>query len=87
MTTLKCPIAGCTHTVTHKRAGYAAALLGMHKRKVHGIRGGYIKKADREGIPSKPQAESVSAVFPNHCPMCGCELRAIVVALNLRRKS
>ena len=84
MTILKCNIDGCTYEASHKRAGYAAAMLGRHRKLKHGIAGN-----SKPQPKPKPQAETApmtpEKVTPNFCPNCGCNLRVVTAALNLRR--
>lgn len=99
MTTAKCDQKGCTYSATHIKASYAKAMVGRHKHAVHGIPGAHYKRKD--GLPRQPrkpvpvgnspaenqtQPDSQPLTIPNFCPNCGCGIRAIMVAMNLRNK-
>jgi len=90
MTTLVCNHKGCKYEATHERPGYAAAMLGRHKKFKHGIAGKYSpsrNKAPQEvAAPTNPVAPPPPPQTPNYCPQCGCHLRAVTAALNLGRK-
>lgn len=85
MTTLACNHKGCKYEASHERAGYAAAMLGRHKKFKHGIAGkSKIPKAPKQiGAPNTQLLQPPKT--PNFCPNCGCHLRAITAALNLGR--
>ena len=105
MITEKCPHAGCDFKVSAQRLITVRAMIGKHRKKVHGYQSPgqkYYKahmkklKAEREGglgispvetqQAEPPQKQREPEQAPNFCPNCGCHLRAITAALNLRRR-
>lgn len=86
---VKCDIKGCDYVANHVKPNYAKAMVGRHKNYVHGIKGkGYVPKVkSAAGLVVNSPTEPEPAVIPNYCPNCGCGIRAIMVAMNLRRKS
>lgn len=85
-----CPEKGCDYVGEHRTQAYANVMLGRHKAKVHGIRSLHQIKY---GTPKTPRKSEVltrevpeTQQIPNFCPNCGCGLRAVTVAMNLRRK-
>jgi len=85
MTSIKCDQPGCDYVATHKRSSYAKCLIGIHKRKRHGIKGKtYVPKAKRIPVTGNSTLAAPLAT-PNFCPNCGCHLRAVTAAMNLRR--
>lgn len=95
----KCPVAGCDFVAEHPTQNYANVLLGKHKAKVHGIRSAHQiryggskhepKVVRKSEVPlfDQPHTPAVEPqVLPNFCPNCGCSMRAVTAALNLRTK-
>jgi len=87
---VKCP--DCDFVAVHP-TNYAKALLGRHRAKEHG----YVSPTAKYRKAEKPRTSEVSQPkvidssveptrTPNFCPDCGCNLRAVTAALNLRRK-
>ena len=95
MASIKCDVKGCSYVAVHHKPGYVNALIGVHKSKVHGIPGqspaakSHRKKVALVKSPVKPEpavVEEREIVPVNFCPCCGTNLRAITVALNLRKR-
>lgn len=92
MKIIKCDQPGCDFVARHDTS-YVKCIIARHRSIKHGIRGKLFKyskagkaEAARNSEASTPQrsvAESVKT--PNFCPNCGCNLRAVTAALNLRR--
>jgi len=87
---IKCP--DCSFVAEHP-TDYAKALLGRHRAKMHG----YVSPSAKYRQPRKPevQPEGEPPAKPkkfkqltpvNFCPGCGCNLRAVAVAMNLGGK-
>jgi len=87
-----CQVKGCGFIAEHAKQGYANAILGKHKSKVHGIvspAAKYYKGASRKSetvSQTNPQPQEVTQQSPNFCPNCGCGLRAVMVAMNLKAR-
>jgi len=92
-TSIKCDVEGCKYTATHIRPGYAKCMIGRHKSMAHGIRGKLWKysvagqrelsgNSPVEASPIPPKVMTINT--PNYCPNCGCNLRAVTVAMNLK---
>lgn len=89
-----CDVKGCDYVANHARQAYANAMLGRHKRFTHGIAGkspaalsSARKAATRNSELLQPAEPQLEVRVPNFCPECGCNIRAVTAALNLRRKS
>ena len=91
---IKCDQPGCDF-VAHHHTPYVKCIIARHKSIKHGIKGtsaaarsAQKKKAQREvlGIPGT-EAPAPEQVVPNFCPNCGCSIKTIMVAMNLRRRS
>lgn len=90
-----CDVKGCDYVANHARQAYANAMLGRHKRFTHGIAGKSPTALSSARKASTRNSESLQPVateeqqqlrIPNFCPECGCNMQAIVAALNLRRR-
>ena len=90
-----CDQPGCDFTYTHLNPKVANRVLGNHKRRQHGIIGKSTSaqwKAKNDGKTvaarnSEPLSEAPAPlVVPNYCPNCGCSIRTVMAAMNLRAK-
>lgn len=90
-----CPEPGCKYVAQHHKKNYVNAVLGKHRVKEHGWvspAAKYYKKRTPSREPEveaapQPRQQPIPEVAPNFCPNCGCNLRVITAALNLRRRS
>lgn len=79
-TTIKCDVEGCDYTITHENDVVAKRVMGVHKRKTHGIPGKkshYIKVKDRLPHPmvisqpsNSPPPETEYKKIVVICPHC-----------------
>lgn len=86
---IKCP--DCSFVAEHPTK-YANAILGRHRAKMHG----YISPSAKYRQPRNSEVTTEEAPKPakkpkqltpvNFCPGCGCNLRAVAVAMNLGGK-
>lgn len=87
-----CDVPECGYVAQHPTK-YVLAMLGNHKRKVHGIAGKSAKYRQPKP-PATPEAPEVENKRPytrkaspttglNFCPCCGVNLRAVRVAISL----
>lgn len=90
MHSVKCNL--CGRVFTHRNASVCRANLGNHMRS-HGIESKKslaAKKREAKLVGNSPQESSPvrteERVFPSFCPSCGCNLRPVMVALNLKAK-
>lgn len=101
MITERCPHKGCNFSVTQPKLITVRAMIGKHRKKVHGYQSpgqkyykNYQARLKRERAGNSPVAEPTETRLPielvkspSFCPECGCNLRAITAALNLRRRA
>ncbi len=98
---IKCDQPGCTFVAEHDSSNYVRCIIGRHKSIIHKIRGkmyayqknlearNKLKQVVKQVVNSQPEsatpAEPEAMNIPNFCPNCGCNLRAVTAALNMRR--
>ena len=107
MITEKCPHKGCDFSVTAPKLITVRAIIGKHRKKVHGYQSpgqkyykAHMKKlhlrrahmvaagnSPVEEVETSRQVSTEPTVTASFCPNCGCNLRAITAALNLRRRA
>jgi len=90
---IKCP--DCDFVASHK-TNYVKALLGRHRAKHHGYVSPGAKYYKKNQQPRNPEVQTENPqpkirkqklqLAVNFCPGCGCNLRAVAVALNLGGK-
>lgn len=87
-TVVKCDVPGCEAEISHKNPKIVNRMLGIHKRRAHGIRGvntarnGKPKRNWREEI--KPPTDSDEqmiplSMIPKHCEECGSKIREKII--------
>ncbi len=93
MRVIKCDHPGCEFVAKHE-THYVNCIIARHKSMKHGVRGKLFKytkagKAEAEARKSEVQpaapTQEVAMNIPNYCPNCGCSMRAVTAAMNLRR--
>lgn len=97
-TTVKCDQPGCDYT-NQVNPKYAAQTLGRHKLFAHGIKGKSasakhrykVRKSEVAPVGAEEQPKKRAYTKKQNdlsvslCPVCGCNIHAVNVAINLRR--